>query len=181
MRALTTEQRVGLLRIFEHTKTVAKSGFERGCPCPCLAIFVSEDRTTPIYIGGFSDDEDSAGMALIRRHVDEIRPLAVIIAGEARIVTARSAAAAAVRRAGLDRGYGGRLAETPPAWGQEQDDGQVRGVIVQCYTVTGECFTVGAEVVSRGARRVLGPWLWERNQDAVKRFIFEHAPRAERQ
>ncbi len=181
MRVVSDKERKAIGEFFEQMRDAARQNFERDGACEPVAILLRDGETAVIPLRPLINQKDLAS-AILNQAIEVIRPLAFVLVTEAWMACAGSDAAAGDGMADLPYKYQGSLTEPVPG-GQEKPKAGVKEVVMlQCASVTGDNFTLTADIVrTEGSKPVLKPWARMENTRAKGRFIFDVTPLAERQ
>ena len=181
VRIVTQKQLEEISQFFEETQATARKSFERDGVCVPVAIFRCDGQNIVLPLHRIINHKEAAAKVL-NKLIKELRPLAFIFVTEAWMARAKTdPASVTAGRDDLERTYGGSLTATAPDGSHRPKEGVTEAVMLQCCAVTGENFTVTADIVRNGAKPVLKPWERMENRGSVGRFIFDVVPLTERQ
>lgn len=182
MRVVSNQQRQNIARFFGQVQETARRVFTRDGVCVPVAIFLLEDRETVLPLGKFGANKDVAAM-LLKRLIEEIKPLAFVMVTEAWMATAPHGAKNLIgAEEDVTKKYNGTLVERTCDGQEKPKDGVKEVVMLQCCSATGENFMLSADIVRNAdCRPALEEWQRMENRESTGRFIFDAVPVTERQ
>ena len=182
MRVITSKERKAIGEFFDHARDTARRNFDRDGICVPVALFLRGDEQTAILpLGKLMNHKDLAA-AMLNKAIEATKPLAFAFVTEAWMAVAARDAQTGDVLDDIQKKYQGHLTERTEG-GKEQPKAGVKEVVMlQCSSVTGETFTLTADIVrAEGKKPVLKPWERAENTRAEGRFIFDVTPLTERQ
>lgn len=181
MRFVSSEQRKKIGEFFDRSRDTAQRNFERDGCCVPVAMFMCDQGDGILPLSPLMKDKDMAS-AVISKLIEKSRPLAFVLVTEAWLAMAARDAQTGDVVDDLEKKYEGHLTEPADGGKEKPKQGVKEVVMLQCCSVTGENFTLTADIVrSGGSKPVLKPWEKMENRHAEGRFMFDVTPLVERQ
>jgi len=181
VRLVSIKQQQDITRFFEHVQGTARNAFKRDGVCVPAAILLLEDKQVVLPLNILGQNKDVASM-LLKKLIEKTRPLAFVLVTEAWMASGRKSDLKGGNEQDIVEKYNGTLVERTPDGGEKPKDGVKEVVILNCSSVTGENFTLMADIIRKPGRKpILKPWERFDNRDARGRFIFDVTPLIERQ
>ena len=179
MRIISAQQKDLIAVFIEETRETARRHFEQDGACAPVAVFLTDEKRLVVPLGEIINHKDATALFL-NAVIERVRPLAFIIVTEAWVAKADPEKVKEGQDDLVDR-YGGNLTETGPEGRETPKDGVTEAVMVQVSSLTGDNYTLTAEIVRGKGKPTLKAWERMENRDSEGRFIFNVTPLSERQ
>jgi hypothetical protein len=181
MRPIASNERSLIEEFLDQMRETAQKVFERDGFCTPVVVFLADGQQAVLPLGALGPNKDVAALVL-RKLIEKTRPLAFVMVTEAWLAKATDSAVTGNPPADMEKKYRGRLTVDTPDGKERPKEGVREAVMVQCSSVTGESFTLTAEIVrTAGSKPALQPWERMDNSQAQGRFIFDVTPLEMRQ